>query len=419
MASLIFINRFYAPDISATSQMLTDLTVEMASNGLDVKVICSKTLYNDTNVTLPPRESLNKVEVIRVPSTRFGRGRVWSRLLDYATFYLSMLLKIMLVAKKGDWVIAKTDPPLMSIPLVAVAFLKRARLANWLQDIFPEIAESAGFSFKVPFIHRNLMRLLYYLRDRSLNWSDFNVVLSKEMKTLLVERGIVAEKLQIIPNWSDPEAIKPLAISDNPKRQQWGLENKFVVGYSGNMGIAHDLDTIVEAASLLKEESNLVFLMIGAGFRKNFMIVEVEKRGLTDSIIFKPYQPRKELSESLGCADVHLVSLRPNMEGLIVPSKFYGVCAAGKPVIYLGSSESYIGRTIRQHNCGIVVEGDGQQLAAAILNYARNPDLVREQGASARQNIGETTTVENASNHWQSRLEDSPVSQDEHHRGRV
>ena len=401
MTQYIFVNRFYYPDISATSQMLSDLATNLSADNLDVLVLCSQSRYDDPSARLPASETINNVKIIRVRSTSFGRGRIWLRVLDYLSFYCVMLCKLASIAKKGDWIIAKTDPPLMSIPLLVVAALKRAHLANWLQDIFPEIAEAAGFKIRYRPMHLLLMGSLYKMRDWSLRHSKFTVVLSSEMQTLIRKRGVPESKLVVIPNWSDTVKISPKPHSQNPLRSQWNLENHFVVGYSGNMGIAHDLDIIVEAATLLKDIPNILFLMVGDGFRKNFMIVDVQKRGLEEKVIFKPYQPRDQLPWSLGCADVHLVSLRPEMEGLILPSKFYGVCAAGRPVIYLGTKDSSIGRTLSTHECGTVVQNGAAELAKVVEHYAENPGVCTSQGQQARECIAQKNTVASASKTWQ------------------
>jgi len=244
------------------------------------------------------------------------------------------------------------------------------------------------------------MKTLYRLRDWSLRKANFNVVLSNEMQTLLEQRAIASKHFVVVPNWADPDQIRPLAHSENPLREQWGLVNKFVVGYSGNMGIAHDLDTIVEAATLLRDRTDIVFVMIGSGFRKNFMIVDVQARNLERSVLFKPYQPRSQLMHSLGVADIHIVSLRPSMEGLVVPSKFYGVCAAGRPVLYLGDSNGYIGRKINSVGCGQVISEGGHELATAIKQYTQAPERSIAEGAAARLHIGEKHSVVTAAQTW-------------------
>jgi colanic acid biosynthesis glycosyl transferase WcaI len=147
----------------------------------------------------------------------------------------------------------------------------------------------------------------------------------------------------MIPNWSDDDAISPVAPRDNPLRQQWQLENKFVVGYSGNLGRAHDCDTILAAAERLHAMTNIVFVCIGSGHLMKELAEQVRQRGLRN-FLFLPYQDETMLKFSLGVADVHWLSLKPAVEGLIVPSKFYAIAAAGRPIIAICSKDGEIAR---------------------------------------------------------------------------
>ena len=401
MTQHIFVNRFYYPDISATSQMLTDLASTLSANGLQIVIVTSRGRYDNPSAKLPAAEQLGNVRVIRVWSTSFGRGRIILRIVDYLSFYLTMLWKLVWLVKQGDWIIAKTDPPLLSIPLIIVARLKRANLANWLQDVFPEVAVAAGVNFKLQWLQKLIMGSLSRLRDWSLKHSRFNVVLSEEMKDHIAKCGLSRNNLVTVPNWADVSQVQPLSHCDNPLRSEWCLAERFVVGYSGNMGIAHDLDAIVDAAIELRDCPEVIFLMIGGGFRKNFMIVDVQRHELEDKVIFKPYQPREALSRSLGCADVHIVSLRPAMEGLIVPSKFYGVCAAGRPTLYLGTENSAIARIINKNMCGTTVSGGGAELAGTIRQYLGDSERCQLEGYNARMHIAEKHTVNTAAAYWQ------------------
>ena len=137
--------------------------------------------------------------------------------------------------------------------------------------------------------------------------------------------GTPAERIHVIPNWSNDKDIRPIAPIDNPLRQAWGLEGKFVLGYSGNLGRAHEFDTVLAAAERLRSDTRFVFLMIGGGKRFDELAKIVKQRGLDSSFRFIPYQERKMLAYSLGVPDAHWLSLNPKLEGLIVPSKFYGI----------------------------------------------------------------------------------------------
>ena len=244
------------------------------------------------------------------------------------------------------------------------------------------------------------MGSLLRARDWSIKRSQFSVVLSEEMKDRMAERGISRNNLVVVPNWADVSQLHPQSHCNNPLRSEWNLLDRFVVGYSGNMGIAHDLDAIVEAAIELRDCPEVVFLMIGGGFRKNFMILDVQNHKLESQVIFKPYQPRNKLSLSLGCADIHIVSLRPKMEGLIVPSKFYGICAAGRPTLYLGTKDSAIARIVSECECGTTVSGGGTELARTIREYLSDKKRCQSEGRHARVRIAEKNTVHTAAEIW-------------------
>lgn len=204
------------------------------------------------------------------------------------------------------------------------------------------------------------------------------------MAQRLISEGVMPNRIKVIHNWSDGDQIKPVESRENELRYVWGLQDKFVVGYSGNMGRAHEFGTIIDAAELLKEISNIVFLFIGNGAQRGWIAQEANKRDLK-SIIFKPYQPREHLSLSLTMPDVHLISLQPALEGLIVPSKFYGVAAAGRPMIYIGDSEGEIPRILREGGCGYTVDiGSAGDLASHIKNMSLKPVESQDMGRRSR-----------------------------------
>ena len=175
----------------------------------------------------------------------------------------------------------------------------------------------------------------------------------------------------------------------NPLRAEWGLDGRFVVGYSGNMGRAHEFRTIIDAAAALQGEPDIVFLFIGGGAQKEFIAAAAAERGLTN-LLFKPYQPRDRLAQSLGAADAHLVTLRPELEGLIVPSKFYGIAAAARPTIFIGDPKGEIGAEIRAANCGLCVhQGDVEGLVAAIRDLRDSAELRERMGQNARRILDE------------------------------
>ena len=194
----------------------------------------------------------------------------------------------------------------------------------------------------------------------------------------------------MIPNWADGALITPVAPEANALRAEWGLTGAFVVGYSGNLGRAHEYETILDAIARLEaapappDGQRVVWLLIGGGALYRQFEAEAGRRGLA-SVRFAPYQPRERLAESLSASDVHLVSLRPDMEGLVVPSKYYGIAAAGRPAIFIGDGDGEIARSLARHGTGFTVAaGDGAALAAVVARLAAHPGEAARMGHAAR-----------------------------------
>jgi glycosyltransferase involved in cell wall biosynthesis len=394
---LIFLNRYFYPDHSATSQMLSDLAFALAERRQVVCVITSRQRYDAPADTLEPMETVDGVAICRIWTSRFGRNNLFGRAIDYATFYLSAAWRLWRMAGSGDVVIAKTDPPMLSVMAAPVCWLRGARLVNWLQDIFPETAQALGVGGRAAL---PLYAVMQWLRNRSLHAADMNVVLGERMAERVEGLGVPGDRIRIIPNWADATVIKPIDHANNALRTEWDLNGKFVVGYSGNLGRAHDVDTLLDAMTIIEHAQASVsplsderpsdclpigWLFIGSGALFARLAAEIARRGLT-RVVFKPYQPKARLAESLGACDVHLVSLRPELEGLIVPSKFYGIAAAGRPSIFIGDKDGEIARLIARHECGLsVAMGDGRRLAQCIFTLAGKANLCREMGQHARQ----------------------------------
>ena len=186
------------------------------------------------------------------------------------------------------------------------------------------------------------------------------------------------EKIKVISNWADRALITPLPPEESALRKEWIPDGRFVVGYAGNLGRAHDIDTVLSAMTLLQERATkspsdlaakVMFVFVGGGAQRASLEREALKRGLSNFRL-RPYQPKERLGETLARADVHLVSLNPKLEGLIVPSKFYGIAAAGRPTIFIGAKHGEIARILEENGCGFTVApGDGAALTSASLSW--------------------------------------------------
>jgi glycosyltransferase involved in cell wall biosynthesis len=373
---VVFVNRYFAPDHSATSQMLSDLAFHLASVGWDVCVIACNETYDGARV-LPDEETIAGVRVRRVHSGGFGRSGLLARAFDYLVLYVALARGALSLLRPGDILVLMTDPPLLSIPLAVIARWRKALLVNWLQDLYPEVAVALG----VPLLAGRLGHAMAYLRDRSLQAARVNVAIGELMAARLPAGNSVC-----IPNWADDEAIVPQSLRAVDLRAEWGLGARFVVGYSGNLGRAHECETLLQAAVLLKERADIAFLFIGGGHHVQDLAGRAQALGLSERFVFQPYQARERLGLSLNAPDVHWLSLRPELEGLIVPSKFYGIAAAGKPLIAVGALDGEIARIIGEHQCGAAVaSGDAAGFARIILQLAADTD----SGQGIDEGIGE------------------------------
>jgi colanic acid biosynthesis glycosyl transferase WcaI len=248
------------------------------------------------------------------------------------------------------------------------------------QDVFPETAAALGIAGT----QGRPGRMLALLRDSSLRAAAVNVAIGEKMRDFLVACGADADTVRTIHNWCDDEVISPFASEDNALRRKWGLAGKFVVGYSGNLGRAHEFETILDAARRLEKHVEVVFLFIGGGHQWESVKNTVARRRIAN-VLFEPYQPRAALALSLTVPDVHLVSLRPELEGLIVPSKFYGIAAAGRPTVFIGAESGEIANLLARGKCGAVVgPGNGEGLAKVLLEWMMNPELRIRMGNNAR-----------------------------------
>lgn len=388
---VLFVNRYFTPDHSPTSVLASELAFALRQRGNQVSVITSRLSYDDGNTPLPKHEIINGVEVHRVWTSTRGRSGLLGRSLDYATFYLAAAWRLQEILRPDDIVVAKTDPPLLPVLAGFIARLRGARVVNWLQDIFPEVAEALNVGGGVG---KYCLSRLTHLSHWSLRQANVNVVVGEAMSAHLKRQGVVAGQLRVINNWADGAVITPIPATRNELRRSWGLQDCFVVAYAGNLGRAHDVATTIKAMTLLHKRTvhstsrndarRIVFVFVGGGFRRAELESQVRKRQLTNVRMY-PYQSRDRLAETLGVADVHLVSLDPDLEGLIVPSKFYAIAAAGRPAIFVGASDGEIARLMDKAACGFTVEpGDGKALMERILQLAADPALCASMGANAR-----------------------------------
>lgn len=277
---------------------------------------------------------------------------------------------------RPDIIVAETDPPLLGALAALLKRRWRCHLVYNVQDLYPDIAEATGGVRSTV-----LLELLRRANDFAYERADLIVTLGQDMAQRIVDKGVPAEKVVVVPDWVDCRRIHPLEI--NPFRRSFG--DKFVVMYSGNIGLSQQLETVLAAASQLRDDARIRFAIIGEGARKSWLQEQARQLGLTN-VVFMPYQPFEKLSESLSAADLHLIPLAPGTAGCLVPSKIYGILAAGRPFVAMMEDNAEVARIAREHAVGFVVRpGDIESLAVTIRNAADSPERIKQMGARARR----------------------------------
>ncbi len=378
---VVWVNRFFYPDESATSIMLTDLVRALSSDGAwRHRLVTSNANYASQGKTAPP---IPGVKVHRITAVGNNNRSLLIRLVNFVFFYAGALFYLSRHTRRGDLVVALTDPPLIGVIVTLVARLKGAHSVHWVQDIFPETASRLGFVGENRFLDRTMRKL------RNWSWcnASANIAIGERMRSFIVDNGIKPESVQVIQNWANDEAILPVASQENSIRRDWDYrEGDCVIGYSGNLGRAHDIDTMIGSMQLLGDRGpgRARFLYIGGGAKQEDLRKAAGQ--LPEGMVsFRPYQPMEKLAESLSAPDIHWIPLQPDLEGLIVPSKLYGALAVGRPVIFVGDEEGEIPRILRQASCGAsFAPGESEELAAYISMLAEEPEKRRQLGANGR-----------------------------------
>ncbi len=360
---LIFVNRVYWPSEAASAQLLDELTRALVQQGHEVIVLTAK------QANTLEREQHGGVAVHRLGHASGGERRsLLQRAFRGLVFNLRATRAVTALARPGDTCVVLTDPPLLGVGVTWAARRRGARVAQWGHDLYPEVALALCPSR----ILRGLLRLLFPLRDWSWRQSAACAVLGSDMRARCASRG-VATPLPIVTNW----ALHRGSVPDGTRvRREWSLQGRFVLMYSGNFGRVHAFESLLDLAGRLQHREDIVFVMVGDGPRRAAVETAVQERGL-GNVIWRPAQPRERLAETLAAADLHLISLRDGCEGLVWPSKFYGIAAAGRPMVYLGPTAAEVGRLIRQHGLGYA--GDHTSAAAAADFVVR---LANEPGAA-------------------------------------
>jgi colanic acid biosynthesis glycosyl transferase WcaI len=385
--SLVFLNRSFYPEVSATGQLLSELCEDLVKRyNCRVSVIAARPLIQDNSCQevrssrgLVERQDWQGVEILRVKSTLFSPASFLKRVLNYLTYFFLAFLASFKI-KRPELVVSLTDPPIIGLVGLWIAFRFRIPFVISVRDIFPEAAR--GLALR----QNNLLNfLLDYANRFLLKRADRVVALGNSMRNKLIkEKGVGEDKISLIPDWADTGNIRPLP-KDNPFSRTNRIMDNFVVMYAGNIGASSGLAILVEAANLLKDYKDILFVFIGEGIMKN-KLMELARLYKLENTKFFPYQPRSILAQVFSSADIFVIALKKDLSGYSVPSKIYSIMASGRPYVASVAEDCEVSQMTAEFDSGVIAKPqDSRALADKILFLYVNKEARVKLGENARK----------------------------------
>jgi colanic acid biosynthesis glycosyl transferase WcaI len=352
---VLVVNQYYPPDTSATAKVFEELVLKLVSNGHRVRVICGRPSYNPSGKRawrMLSRSLEHGVVVERVGSSGVGRERMWGRVANYLTFFLAAGIRV-LVSPRPDIVVAGSDPP-FSVWIALLAARGRPVVYS-LQDLHPEFAIVSGM------IRPGIVTKVWEAVHRSaLKRCALVVCLGETMAKRVRAKGVPDSKIAVVPLG----APSPVGVPDLAVVEELRHEAELLCVHAGNLGGGGAWETLAQASDALPGGSELLF--IGDGFNSD--VID------RSHIRLLPFRPIDELASVMAAGDLQVVTLRPGLEGLILPSKLYTALAYGRPILAVAPDESEVSQIVRHWGCGLVADpADAGDVVAKITWARENP----------------------------------------------
>lgn len=369
MTRLIIISEFFHPSHSATAQIISDLNSAFKAYSVDTLVV--------TNTPALPSQHVEGVVRFTKTSLSSANNSILTKTTRGFAFFIRTFFFLASLKDEDCKILLVSNPPFISLLGPILKFCKGYEYFFLMQDIFPRSAVLAGIiPSSGPFT---------YLITKAIGFvcchSASTIVLNNAMKERCKRDFGSKPNYQVIHNWA-VEIPSNSSKQDSPFYHEWDIKSRLVVQYSGNFGRLHELLTLLETARMTVNDP-ISYYFIGGGSKTDQIRSYITKYQLTN-VHLKAYQPRNKLSSSLAACDLSVVTVSPAAADTVAPSKFYGILASSKPVIYIGTPSSDIAYLINKHQCGFVVEpGDIETLKTALLDLAHNPSKLKDMSRSA------------------------------------
>lgn len=378
-----FILQYFHPEVASTAQLMTELAQGLVLKGCAVKAICGQPTYVKSR-KLPKRETFKGIEIERLPCTRLEKNSSIGRLLNWLSYTFLVFFKLLFSRDKSPIFIV-SQPPFLFVVGYLLKVIRNQKYVCLIYDLYPDIAIKLGFMKE-----KSLIGKLWDRCNRTFfKNADFVVVPSENMGTLIERKigsnGAKESRVKVIYNWADGEFIKPLNKKDNWFSKKYDLVDKLTVLYAGNIGLFHELETIIEAADKLKTNKNIKFVFIGEGGKKE-KLMNMAKDKKLENVLFLPYQDKDILPYSLTCGDVSVVSLEKNLDCVAAPCKLYTSMAAGQIILGLVDRNSDVAKIVDKYQCGFCAQQDDVNRAVEILtSLCNNLELANKLKVNARK----------------------------------
>ena len=406
---LTILNQFFPPDYAPTGQLLSELTTYLSQQGVQIHVFAGQPGYAFQASDAPIREHRDRVSIRRSRLARIWPNRIRGKAINGFLYSLRAGLHLIRNAHRTDQILITTAPPFLPVLGYLANLILGLSYVCLIYDLYPDVAIELGVIQPDHWI----ARFWHWVNRRVWSRADGIIVLSSSMKARVVDHcPEVADKVSVIHSWANPEVIFPRQKAENWFAYKYNLVEPFTVLYSGNMGRCHDAQTILDAVQLLKDDP-IRFVFIGGGAKRVFFIEQVHALGL-QNCLFLPYQDKADLPFSLTACDLSLVSVSPEAEGLVAPSKLYSALAAGRPVAAICDRHSYLTSLIHGAGCGTTfASGDDVGLAQFIRTLSQNPAIAQHMGQSGRHYLQRHFTPAHIARQYHSVLFEGTV-QSEH-----
>jgi colanic acid biosynthesis glycosyl transferase WcaI len=388
----LLLSLVFAPDSVSTAILLTELSQQLKNIGNDFTVITTTPHYNyDPEILemqpLTPLwgKFLFKSECKGIPVYHIrvhAKGkRVITRLFDYLFFHIVSVFVGVRLKEKYDVILASSPPLTIGLCAILLAVLRRVPFVYNVQEIFPDILVGMG-SLKNRFLIYILEKMEKFIYARA----KVVTVISEKFRQRLLDKGVPASKLCVIPNFVDIDFFQP-GERHNAFSLEHQLDDRFVVLYAGNIGLTQDFETIIAAAELVQDNPEICFLIVGDGARREWLEEQIDQQALKN-VRYLPYQPHSVVPQLYASSDVCLVPLRRNTAFDTFPSKIYTIMAAGRPVIASADKNSELTWVVEQTKCGIAIPpSDPHALGATVKKVFEAPEGLLGMGKIGREYV--------------------------------